>query len=88
MLWIAGDLFWPSRAALLDGLKGAIPVGIAYDHVHHSGWSFYFAALAPLIGHLYSPFLKFRGGKGLATTFGIWLGLTHWIGPILLARVY
>jgi glycerol-3-phosphate acyltransferase PlsY len=37
--------------------------------------------LAPLLGHIFSPFLKFRGGKGLSTTFGIWLGLTLWLGP-------
>lgn len=83
-VWKAGGLFWSAIAALLDGLKGAIPVVIAYYHVHLSGWTLYFASLAPLIGHLYSPFLKFRGGKGLATTFGIWLGLTLWIGPTLL----
>ena len=34
-----------------------------------------FTALAALLGHLYSAFLKFRGGKAVATTVGIYLVL-------------
>jgi glycerol-3-phosphate acyltransferase PlsY len=41
-------------------------------------------ALAPLAGHIFSTRLNFRGGNGLATTFGIWLGLTLWLGPVVL----
>jgi glycerol-3-phosphate acyltransferase PlsY len=37
-------------------------------------------SLAPLLGHNYSPFLKGRGGKGVAVTGGIWIGLTSGIG--------
>jgi glycerol-3-phosphate acyltransferase PlsY len=32
-------------------------------------------ALAPVLGHAYSPFLGFKGGKALAVTLGIWTGL-------------
>ena len=38
----------------------------------------FFIAIAPLLGHVFSPFLGFRGGKGLSTTLGIWIGLTVW----------
>ena len=37
-----------------------------------------FIAIAPLLGHVFSPFLGFRGGKGLSTALGIWIGLTIW----------
>ncbi|MGD8555617.1 MAG: glycerol-3-phosphate acyltransferase, partial [Anaerolineales bacterium] len=30
------------------------------------------------------PFLLFQGGKALATTFGVWTGLTLWVGPTTL----
>ena len=80
-VWRAGGRFWAFLAVLLDGFKGAIPVGLAHYVFGVSSWLLIPVALAPLLGHLFSPFLKFRGGKGLSTTFGIWLGLTLWLGP-------
>jgi acyl phosphate:glycerol-3-phosphate acyltransferase len=80
-VWKAGGRFWAVLAVLLDGFKGAIPVGLAYSVYGVNGWPLIPVALAPLLGHIFSPFLKFRGGKGLSTTFGIWLGLTLWLGP-------
>jgi glycerol-3-phosphate acyltransferase PlsY len=42
------------------------------------------AALSPIIGHMYSPFLGFKGGKGVATALGAVLGLSPSIGTLLL----
>jgi acyl phosphate:glycerol-3-phosphate acyltransferase len=80
-VWKAGGRFWAAFAVLLDGFKGAIPVGLAHYLFGMDGWPLIPVALAPLVGHIFSPILKFNGGKGLATTFGIWLGLTLWLGP-------
>lgn len=80
-VWKAGGRIWAILAVLLDGFKGAIPVGLAYYVYGVNSWLLIPVALAPLLGHIFSPFLKFRGGKGLSTTFGIWLGLTLWLGP-------
>src|SRR4249920_2006604 len=41
-------------------------------------------ALAPILGHLFSPFLGFKGGKGVATAVGAVLGLSPSIGLLLL----
>jgi len=42
------------------------------------------AALSPIIGHIFSPFLGFKGGKGVATALGSVLGLSPSIGALLL----
>ncbi len=62
-------------AALLDYGKAAIPVALAQSHGGVTGWALVPVGLAPLLGHVLSPFLGFRGGKGVAATFGIWTGL-------------
>lgn len=70
-------------AALLDGFKGAIPVALAYWGLQIRGWELVPIAVAPLLGHAFSPWLKGRGGKAVATTFGIWAGLTGPVAPIV-----
>jgi acyl phosphate:glycerol-3-phosphate acyltransferase len=80
----AGGKVWGGLAVLLDALKGAIPVGLAHWWLGIEGGWLVPIALAPLLGHAYSPFLGFRGGKAVATTFGIWTGLLLWQGPVVL----
>jgi acyl phosphate:glycerol-3-phosphate acyltransferase len=41
-------------------------------------------ALTPILGHLFSPFLGFKGGKGVATALGSVLGVAPLMGFILL----
>ena len=75
---------WGALAVLLDGFKGAIPVGLAWFFFGVGGWAIVPVALAPVFGHAYSPWLRWRGGKAVATTFGIWTGLTIGVGPTVL----
>jgi glycerol-3-phosphate acyltransferase PlsY len=42
------------------------------------------AALSPILGHMFSPFLGFKGGKGVATALGSVLGLSPSMGTLLL----
>lgn len=61
---------------LLDILKGLIPVLLATLLVRNewvnelSGCFVLMVALAAILGHDYTPFLRFRGGKGVNTTMG------------------
>jgi len=75
---------WFALAGLLDYLKGAIPVGIPWFFLDIHGWGIVPIALAPLLGHAFSPWLRFRGGKAVAATFGVWTGLTVGAGSIML----
>ena len=82
--WRAGGWHVGLLAGLLDWLKGALPVGLAHFWGHIAGVSLVPVALAPVLGHAFSPFLGFRGGKAVAVTFGIWTGLLPGGGPIAL----
>jgi glycerol-3-phosphate acyltransferase PlsY len=73
----AGSKVWAAVAAMLDILKAALPVALTYVIQDMRGLEVVPVALAPVIGHLYSPFLRGRGGKGVAVTGGIWIGLTY-----------
>jgi glycerol-3-phosphate acyltransferase PlsY len=65
-------------ALLLDISKAAAPVGWAYFNLDIRGIPMLLIAVAPILGHVFSPFLGFRGGKALATALGVWIGLTIW----------
>lgn len=61
---------------LLDGLKGYIAVAvIPLLASHDSALVKILCALAVIAGHNWTVFLKFRGGKGVATTAGVFIGL-------------
>lgn len=62
-----------------DVIKGAIPIGVAIkvgvDHewgLSSDAW-IAIAGLAPFLGHIFSIFLGFKGGKGVATALGVYL---------------
>jgi glycerol-3-phosphate acyltransferase PlsY len=65
-------------ALILDVSKAAIPVGLSYYNFEIRGIAMYFIAIAPILGHVFSPFLGFHGGKAIATSLGVWIGLTVW----------
>lgn len=77
--------FW--QAFLLDAAKGFVPVLIvsviveSWNHtydVHASpnvpSWAPLLTAIAAVLGHNFPLFLKFKGGKGVATSLGVVLG--------------
>jgi glycerol-3-phosphate acyltransferase PlsY len=74
----AGGVAVGLAALLLDVSKAAAPVGWAYFNLGYGGWPMALLATAPVLGHAFSPFLHFRGGKALAVAFGAWIGLTLW----------
>jgi glycerol-3-phosphate acyltransferase PlsY len=65
-------------ALMLDVTKAAAPVGLSYYNLGIRGIPMYLIAIAPVLGHVFSPFLRFRGGKAIAVSLGVWIGLTIW----------
>lgn len=76
--WAVGGL-----AYFLDIFKGALPIGLTYQVLHLTGSGMVMVALAPSFGHAFSPFLRGRGGKALAVSLGVWIGLTTFELPLV-----
>ncbi len=79
---------------ILDISKGALPTYITL-HYFGQNWAV-FAAFATMIGHSFTPYLGFRGGKGVATSVGAFavivpkaviLGVLVWIIIVLTLRI-
>jgi glycerol-3-phosphate acyltransferase PlsY len=66
----------------LDLLKGFTPVIVAMN-ISDSAAYHGLAVLAPVAGHMFSVFMGFRGGKGVATSIGAFFALAP--GPLLMA---
>lgn len=75
---------WFAVAICADFSKAAAPVGLAHFVFGWTDWPLFFIALAPSLGHTFSPFLGWQGGKALATILGAWIGLTLWELPTLM----
>jgi glycerol-3-phosphate acyltransferase PlsY len=58
----------------LDTLKGLLPVLVARWLFPHEQPFWLAAGAVAIIGHSFSPFLKFKGGKGIATALGMMIG--------------
>lgn len=70
-------LRWGILTFCLDLLKGYIPVYFLMSMFDsYQGWGLIIFSLAILLGHRFSLFMRFRGGKGVATAFGIFLALS------------
>ncbi len=70
--------------ALLDLAKGAISVAVA-ERFSANGAAPALAGLAAIVGHIYPVWLRFRGGKGVATACGVFSVLTPAVVPPVLA---
>ena len=61
---------WGLLVAALDFGKGYLASLLA-AHYYPVGWQMLVISMIAVLGHVFSGFLAFKGGKGVATTFGI-----------------
>lgn len=72
---------WGVLVGGLDVAKGLLPAFITGQWL--GAHAAYAAGLAAVLGHVWSPFLRGRGGKGVATTFGAILGVYPWVALVV-----
>jgi acyl phosphate:glycerol-3-phosphate acyltransferase len=65
---------------VLDALKGFVPT--LFGTIYYGETVASIAAAAAVLGHCFSPWLRFRGGKGVATSFGAIVALSPYAGLI------
>jgi glycerol-3-phosphate acyltransferase PlsY len=61
-----------------DALKGLVPVLLAARFAQGSEWLAAGCAVAAVMGHCFPVWLRFAGGKGVATGLGVSLALAPW----------
>ncbi len=66
---------------VLDVLKGLVPSLLALWLLDRT--TAYAVGLAAVLGHMFSPFLRGRGGKGVATSLGAVLALLPWFALVM-----
>jgi len=73
----AFGLKWGLLVAVLDVLKGVIPAYLATRFLFFN-WQIASVALTPVLGHIFPFWIRFKGGKGVATTVGALFILLGW----------
>ena len=63
---------------LFDMMKGAVPVLVFAPRAGGTDMAAMLLGLAAIAGHVFSVFVGFKGGKGVATGAGVVLGLAPW----------
>ena len=69
---------WAVPAALIDVAKGAIPVLVFGPRAGGGDLIPMLLGVTAVLGHVFSVFVNFKGGKGVATGAGVVLGLAPW----------
>ena len=62
---------WAVFVSVADMLKGALPLLLAGASTSTAPWFLSLTGAAAVMGHNYPVWLKFKGGKGVATTYGV-----------------
>ncbi|WP_126447312.1 glycerol-3-phosphate 1-O-acyltransferase PlsY [Sulfuricystis multivorans] len=73
-----GNKLAAALTLLGDAAKGWLPMFLAAK-LAASGTAQTLVGLAAFLGHLFPVFLKFKGGKGVATALGVLIGLDGWL---------
>ena len=79
-VWRALGPVFGVLAFALDVLKGVAGPILGRWLVPESDWNVAACGIAAVLGHIFSPFLGFKGGKGISTSLGALFGLVPFVG--------
>jgi glycerol-3-phosphate acyltransferase PlsY len=83
-----GKKLYALLVLLCDGAKGAVAIAVVHclfgDAYPHAALM---AGIAAIVGHLFPVWLKFKGGKGVATGLGV-LAALHWPTGLCVALMW
>lgn len=85
-----GGFFVGALTLIFDLAKGFLPVFLYISYCKYSkpfSFALSLVMAAPVIGHIFPAFFRFRGGKGIAVTFGCLLGLLPIWKPLAIFAV-
>lgn len=78
---------WGVLVLVIDALKGVVAIALASGLSHYDAWLPYLCGLAVISGHNWPVFFGFRGGKGIATTIGVFLSVHTVLMPAVVAGI-
>lgn len=82
--FLYSGVFCGGLVLLCELLKGMLPVYLSTKVLDITNNGFSFVMAAPVIGHAYSLFHKGKGGKAIAVSFGVLLGIIPEVRPLFL----
>jgi len=71
-LWHVAGFKLGILGVFFDFMKGYLPLWLLIESGHVKEMDIIPAAMGPILGHAFSPFMKFKGGKAIAVSFGVW----------------
>jgi len=83
---VSGSKMLSTAVLVIDLMKGVFAVWLCSVTVDREFWVMGSGGLGAIAGHNYSPWLKFKGGRGLATALGVilsmgWIFVVVWCVP-------
>lgn len=76
---------WAIPAALIDVGKGVVPVLVFGPRAGGGDIMALLLGVTAIFGHVFSVFVRFKGGKGVATGSGVVIGLAPWAALVAIA---
>lgn len=86
-LWHAAGYKLGILGVILDFMKGYLPLVFLYESGVVKNNFLIPVALAPIFGHVFPVFHKFKGGKAIAVTFGVWSAITRFQVSLIFALI-
>ncbi|MBI1806160.1 MAG: glycerol-3-phosphate acyltransferase [Ignavibacteria bacterium] len=84
---VTGSKFLGAIVLVIDLLKGALSVWVSSILLSNDFWVLGVGGIGAMVGHNYSPWIRFKGGRGLATAAGVLL-IVSWVFVVMWCMIW